>query len=60
MNRTTLFVTGRNRRKNKINARRRKLNWLRPEQQDLLEQLSKAKNVILPEDMFNPIKLTDQ
>ena len=60
MNRTALFKTGRNRRKNKNNARRRKSNWLRPEQRELLEQLSKAKNVILPADMFNPVNLTDQ
>ena len=32
MNRTALFVTGRNRCKNKNNTRRRKSNWLKPEQ----------------------------
>ena len=36
------------------------MNWLRPEQRELLEQRSKAKNVSLPEDMFRPINLTDQ
>lgn len=60
MNRTALFVTCRNRCKNKNNARRSKSNCLRHEQRELLEQLSKAKNVILPEDMFHPINLTDQ
>ena len=60
MNRTGLFATCRNRCKNKNNASRRKSNCLRHEQRELLEQLSKAKNVILPEDMFHPINLTDQ
>ena len=60
MNRTALFVTARNRRKNKNNARRRKSNWLRPEQRESLEQLSKAKNLILQEDIFSSINLTDQ
>ena len=60
MNRTALIVTARNRRKNKNNTRRRKSNWLRPEQRESLEQLSKAKNLILPEDIFSSITLTDQ
>ena len=60
MNRKALFVTGRNRRKNKNNVRKRKSNWLRSVQPELLEQLSKAKNIILPEHMFNAINLTDQ
>ena len=60
MNKTAFFVTGRNRRKNESNIRRRRSNWLRPEQRELLGQLSKAKNIVLPEDMFNPISLSDQ
>ena len=60
MNRIAFFVTGRNRRKNKNNGRRRKSNWLRPEHRELLELLSMAKNIILAEDMFNPINLTVQ
>ena len=46
--------------KNKNNARRRKSNWVRPEHRGLLELLSKAKNVVLLEDMLNTISLTDQ
>ena len=53
-------ITGNNRRKNKNNTARRKSNWLRPEQRELLEQLSRSKDIVLPEDMFNPINLTDQ
>ena len=60
INRTSLFITGNNRRKNKNNTARRKSNWLRPEQRELLEQLSRSKDIVLPEDMFNPINLTDQ
>ena len=46
--------------KNKNNARRRKSNWVRSEHRGLLELLSKAKNVVLLEDMLNTISLTDQ
>ena len=60
INRTSLFITGNNRRKNKNDTARRKSNWLRPEQRELLEQLSRSKDIVLPEDMFNPINLTDQ
>ena len=38
VNITALFVTGKNRLKTINNARRRKLNWLRPERRELLEQ----------------------
>ena len=60
INKTALFITGNNRRKNKNNVTRRKSNWLRPEQRELLEQFSHSKDINLPEDMFNPINLTDQ
>ena len=43
INRTSLFITGNNRCKNKNNTARRKSNWLRPEQRELLEQLSRSK-----------------
>ena len=36
------------------------MNWLRPERRELLEQFLTQKNVVLQEDMFNPINLTDQ
>ena len=52
INRTALFETGRNRRKNKNHTRRRKLKWLRPEQIESSEQISKAKNVTLSEDVL--------
>ena len=60
INWTILFVTGRNRRKNKSKETRRKSNWLRLDQLELLEKFSKGKNLILPEDICNPINLTDQ
>ena len=35
----------------------KEIERLRPEQQELLEQIIKAKNIILPEDMFNSTNL---
>ena len=53
-------MTGRNRRKNKSKETRRKSNWLRLDQLELLKKFSKGKDLILPEDTCNPINLTDQ
>ena len=43
MNKIALFAPSRNRRKDKIKERKKRLNWLRPKQQELLEQFSNAK-----------------
>ena len=43
MNIIALILTEKNRLKHKRNGRKRKVNWLRPQQQELLQQFSNSK-----------------
>ena len=57
--RRSVFKRGRNRRVNRNSNRRRKSNWIRPEARPLLNLLQEANEMELPDDMFDPIQLTE-
>ena len=58
--RRSTFIHGRNRRVNRNSRKRRKNNWLRGVDLTLLDLLKESHQVSLPEDMFDPIELTNE
>ena len=57
--RRSTFVRRRNRRVNRKSSIRRKRNWIKNANLELLNLLRDADNIQLPEDMYDAINLTD-